>query len=62
MTVRAHKPKPIKECERFPDKKRFDLESDAAFASERSSKRESVQIYYFPCPDCGGFHLSKEKR
>lgn len=60
MTVRAHKPKPIEECERFPEKKRFDLRSEALVAVKNARARDGLRLYYFPCADCGGFHLTKE--
>jgi len=62
MTVRAHQAKPIEECERFPEKRRFDLEGDAEAAIERATAKLGLRLYSYPCARCGGFHLSKEPR
>lgn len=62
MTVRAHDAKPIEECERFPEKKRFDLQSEADAAIESALTRDGLRLHSFPCSVCGGYHLSKEKR
>jgi len=59
MTVKAHRPKPIEECERFPEKKRFDMRSDALVAVRNAKARDGVTLYYYPCDSCHGFHLSK---
>jgi hypothetical protein len=62
VTVRAHDAKPIEECERFPEKKRFDLQSEADASAQSALARDGLRLYSFPCSACGGFHLSKEKR
>lgn len=61
MTVRAYEPKPIQECHRFPEKKRFDLESEAQEAVSNASNRNGIALFYYPCSSCGGFHLSKRR-
>jgi hypothetical protein len=57
--VRAHEPKPIEECERFPEKRRFDLASDAIATIRNAFARDGLRLYYYRCDSCGGYHLSK---
>jgi hypothetical protein len=61
MTVRAYKPKLVEECSDFPEKKRFDLLSEAEEAAASARSHDGLRLFPYSCMSCSGYHLSKEQ-
>lgn len=54
-------PLQVPECPRFPDKKQYATESEAAEVAEAATKREGFTIRYYLCQHCDYYHLSKRQ-